>query len=236
MAGYDPADPSSLQLAVPDFNGRLGEAINGLKIGVDPSFNSHADPEVQAALEACGRILAGLGAELIEIDASGIEEGAAHWFSLTAIEAARHHSATWPARAGDYGPVFTSLLEHAGTVSAAAASEAYTARGRVAQVMRKALSRADLMLCPSLGAPTPRVEDFPPQLVLPADAVPPIVLFQAPFNFSGNPTLSMPMGFADNGMPLSLQLVARHGEEDRLIQVGDAYEQATEWHKRNPEL
>ena len=57
-------------------------------------------------------------------------------------------------------------------------------------------------------------------------------MYQAPFNFSGNPTISVPMGFATSGLPLSLQLVGRHCEEALLVQVASAYEQATEWHKQ----
>lgn len=57
-----------------------------------------------------------------------------------------------------------------------------------------------------------------------------------PFNFSRNPTLSVPCGFDAEGMPLSLQLVGRHFEEALLCQVGHAYEQATEWHRQWPPL
>ena len=63
-----------------------------------------------------------------------------------------------------------------------------------------------------------------------AEAVPSIVLYQAPFNFSGSPTISVPMGFSTSGLPLSLQLVGRHCEEALLVQVAHAYEQTTSWH------
>ena len=69
-------------------------------------------------------------------------------------------------------------------------------------------------------------------MVLPADAVGQIVMYQAPFNFSGSPTISAPMGFSTSGLPLSLQLVGRHCEEALLVQVAAAYEQATQWHKQ----
>lgn len=59
-----------------------------------------------------------------------------------------------------------------------------------------------------------------------------VVLYQAPFNFSGSPTISVPMGFAASGLPLSLQLVGRHCEESLLVQVAAAYEQATDWHRQ----
>jgi amidase len=60
--------------------------------------------------------------------------------------------------------------------------------------------------------------------------------FTVPFDFSGNPTLSLPCGFTDDGLPLSLQLVARHLDEELLCRAGFAFEQATEWHTHHPNV
>jgi amidase len=96
--------------------------------------------------------------------------------------------------------------------------------------MSRAFQQVDLLLCPSLAGPAPSLADLPPQLVVPAQSVGPIVLYQAPFNFSGSPTISVPMGFSATGLPLSLQLVGRHCEEALLIRVAAAYEQAADWY------
>lgn len=232
MAGFDQQDPTSVDLPVPDYRAGIGRDITGLKVGVDARFNAMVDPEVGAALSAVAEMLSGMGAEIVEVDVTGIEEGADHWFSLTAVEALRHHADYYPARAEEYGPVFRSLLEHGMSCSGVDISSAYTARGRVRQVMRRVLAQADLLLCPSLAGPAPSLAEFPPQLVMPAEAVPPVVMYQAPFNFSGSPTISVPMGFSSQDLPLSLQLVGRHFEEALLVQVAHAYEQATEWHKQ----
>lgn len=232
MAGFDIEDPTSLELPVPDYTARLNHGVKGVKVGIDARFNAQVDPQVAAALAATADQLAALGAEIVEVDVTGIEEGAQYWFTLTAIEALRHHDAFYPQRAGEYGPVFRSLLEHADSCSAAEVSAAYTARGRVQQVMRRMFCEADLLLCPSLAGPAMPLAEFPPQLVLPPEAIPSIVLYQAPFNFSGSPTISVPMGFSDGGLPLSLQLVGRHCEEALLVQVAHAYENTTEWHKQ----
>ena len=232
MAGFDIEDPTSIEAPVGDYCVGIGRGVEGVRVGIDSRFNAQVDPEVGTALVQVAEHMAALGAEIVDVDVTGIEEGAEHWFSLTAVEALRHHSEFYPNRAAQYGPVFRSLLEHGAACSAVDISRAYTARGRVNQVMRRVLGGTDLLLCPSLAAPPPTLADFPPQLVLPAEAVPSIVLYQAPFNFSGNPTISVPMGFSATGLPLSLQLVGRHLEEALLVQVAHAYEQATEWHKR----
>ena len=232
IAGFDIQDPTSLNTPVPDFTAGIGADIKGLRIGIDSNYNAQVDPEVASALQEVAAILSGLGAEVIEVDVSGIEEGADYWYTLTGVEAAIHHSKYYPSRAGEYGPVFRSLLEYGTSRSAGEVSRAYTARGRVKQILAKTFLNVDMLLCPSFAGPPPSVEDFPPQLMLEPEAVGPIVLYQAPFNFSGSPTISVPMGFSSTGLPLSLQLVGRHCEEALIIQMANAYEQATQWHQQ----
>ena len=230
IAGHDARDPTSLDIPVEDFTAGIGREIKGLRIGVDANFNAQVDPQVAAALGEASKVLSSLGAEIVDTDMTGIEEGAERWFALTAAEAANHHADTFPSRAGEYGPVFRGLLEYGHTLSGPEVSLAYTARGRVRQVMNRVLGDVDALLCPSFAGPAPSLKDFPPQMELPPEAVGAIVLYQAPFNFSGNPTISVPMGLSDTGLPLSLQLVGRHREEAMLVQVAAAYEAATEWH------
>ncbi|CAN0575545.1 unnamed protein product, partial [Ectocarpus sp. 12 AP-2014] len=232
IAGYDPLDPTSISSTGMNFREFMGQPITGLRIGIDRDYNSQVDPEVGNALEVVAHQLEKLGATVVNVSVAGIEEGANEWYNLTAAEAAVHHDDTYPSRSSDYGPVFTELLEHGHSLSPTAVSRAYTARGRVSQILRRAFDQMDALLCPSLAGPPPSLEEFPPQLVLPPEAVGPIVLYQAPFNFSGNPTISAPMGFSASGLPLSLQLVGRHNEEARLIQLAHAFEQATVWHQQ----
>lgn len=231
IAGFDIQDPTSLDIPVPDFTAGIGKDLAGLRIGVDANYNAQVDPEVAAALQAVADVLSGLGAEIIDVDVTGIEEGADRWIDLTAVEAAIHHRECYPSRADDYGPVFRSVLEHGTSRSGEAISLAYTARGRIKQILAKAFLQVDMLLCPSLAGPAPSLEEFPPQFLLPMEFVGPSTLYQAPFNFSGSPTISVPMGFSNSGLPLGLQLVGRHCEEALLIQAAHAYEQATDWHQ-----
>jgi aspartyl-tRNA(Asn)/glutamyl-tRNA(Gln) amidotransferase subunit A len=57
-----------------------------------------------------------------------------------------------------------------------------------------------------------------------------------PFNFLGLPALSVPAGFADNGLPIAFQLIGRPFSEDVILQIGDAYQRETDWHEREPEI
>jgi aspartyl-tRNA(Asn)/glutamyl-tRNA(Gln) amidotransferase subunit A len=60
--------------------------------------------------------------------------------------------------------------------------------------------------------------------------------YTAPFNLTGLPALSLPCGFTSDGLPIGLQMVARPWGEARLLQAGYAFEQATDWRFRQPEL
>jgi aspartyl-tRNA(Asn)/glutamyl-tRNA(Gln) amidotransferase subunit A len=53
---------------------------------------------------------------------------------------------------------------------------------------------------------------------------------------TGNPVLSVPMGFTGSGLPLGLQIAGRPFDESLVLRAGDAYQQATDWHRRRPAL
>jgi amidase len=63
-----------------------------------------------------------------------------------------------------------------------------------------------------------------------------ILRFTAVFDFSGSPTITLPMGMASDQMPLSMQLVGPHLSEDVLARAGHAFQSATDWHTRRPPI
>ena len=89
---------------------------------------------------------------------------------------------------------------------------------------------------PSMARPAHPITPEAPYGPLPDHREPKFQRFTAPFDFSGSPTLSKPCGFNREDLPLSLQFVGRHLSEPLLCQVGHVYEQATDWHKRHPEV
>jgi aspartyl-tRNA(Asn)/glutamyl-tRNA(Gln) amidotransferase subunit A len=84
-------------------------------------------------------------------------------------------------------------------------------------------------------SPQPRLPPHP--TVQPMPSKPRLLTrFTAPFNLTGLPALSVPCGFTRSGLPIGLQIISRHWAEARVLQAGFAYEQATEWHLKRPEL
>ena len=130
---------------------------------------------------------------------------------------------------------FRSFLEYSETLSAKDYAFWHERRQAWVGSLRGVFDRVDLLACPSMFMSAPPIEmidsfgRFTPEFA-------PFMRFTAPFNFSGSPTLSVPCGFTESGLPYSLQLVARHGEEALLCRAGHVYEQATDWHRRRPTL
>lgn len=119
-----------------------------------------------------------------------------------------------------------------GTVSGVDHARASLRRRRFSAELAACFEQVDLIACPSYQAAPPPLTALPHQT---DDASwQDLIKFSAPYDFSGSPTLSVPNGCSSEGLPLSLQLVARHREESLLFRAGHAFEGATEWHTRHP--
>ena len=107
----------------------------------------------------------------------------------------------------------------------------------VERFVRSVFAQCDVLHLPTLGIPAPTIEetDVGGTAVM-WEKIAVMVRCTAPFNYLGLPALAVPCGFTDNGLPTSFQLAGRPFAEATLLRVAHAYEQATDWHLRAPEL
>ncbi len=236
IAGVDPRDPTTRPEPVPDYLARLADGVAGLSIGLDEAYcREHADPAVADAVFASVDILQGLGVTIRKVRLPAMGDLLRGFVSLVAVEAAVAHEPYYPERADDYGDGLRRLLEDGHEAGAADIARVQAAGRTLSAQLAEVLRGVDALLCPSWPEPAPPVAtDGSTDDVL--DESGNMLKFTAPYNFSGHPTLSLPCGFTEGGLPLSLQLVGRHLSEDVLLRLGHAYEQATDWHTRHPEL
>jgi amidase len=236
MAGRDRRDPTALDASAPQCSAALARGVRGVRIGIDERFMSEfSHPEVVAAVHAAVDVLERQGAEIVTVsvpEVAGLLEG---WFVLCAAEAVVGHAATYPSRADAYGPSFRSFLEYGSGLRAADYARAHVQRVEFARRFQAVFETADVLACPGMFMQAPPADAIDPYGPI-TPAIAPFLRFTAPFNFSGNPTLSVPAGFSDDGLPHGIQLVAPLLGEAILCQVGHAYEQATEWHRRRPPI
>lgn len=229
IAGWDQNDPTSLPVAVPNMLDGIGRDIRGLRIGFDAHYATHdIDPELAEAVVQCVKTLEELGAQIIDVTLPDMDPYVAMWPTLCSAEAVVAHEATYPSRRGDYGPWFLGWLDKGAQVTGAEYAKASVLRAACVGHLQKAFEAIDVLVCPSMSAPphevTPEVLYGP----LPEDRAPKFQRFTAPFDFNGAPTLSVPCGLNQEGLPLSVQFVGKHLSEPLLCQVGYAYEQTRE--------
>jgi amidase len=222
LAGHDPQDPTSSLRSVPDYVAALEQGVAGVRIGVDERYISEGvHPEVSQAMLAAVQMLADAGAEIVAVSVPPVDETVDAWPVLCSAEAAAAHEATFPARAEEYGP-FRQWLEDGARVRGQDYAKAHAVREAFAGRLSAVFEQVDVLACPTMPMPTPRMGSD--GLPVTEGYVRP--RFTYPFNFSRNPTLSLPCGLSSDGTPLSLQWVGRHFEEEMLCRVGYAYEQA----------
>ncbi|RLA45871.1 MAG: Asp-tRNA(Asn)/Glu-tRNA(Gln) amidotransferase GatCAB subunit A [Gammaproteobacteria bacterium] len=234
IAGADDHDPTSLLSPVPPITEVIANGISGVRIGIDrENIEKHADPEVAAGVFAGADVLAKLGANIITVDFPNTDTYIPAWSDVCLAETALAHETTFPARREDYGLWMRNWLDKGQDISGVDYARANNLRHVCRQEYRALLQTVDLLLMPSIPILPPvfkaeslygAVEGFDFGLTR----------YTAVFDFTGSPTLSLPCGLSREGLPLSLQLVARHEDEQLLCQAGHAYEQATDWHTLHP--
>ncbi|HKI97716.1 MAG TPA: amidase [bacterium] len=239
IAGHDPRDPTSSREPVPDYEAALGRPIRGMRIGLPTSYYTDGLSEpTGAALEAAQAVFQRLGAELHAVDLPDHDLLYPLGTIITRTEAATAHATWLHERPQDYSPQVRARISIGMFVPATRYLDALNLRGAVLQrVMEQVYSQVDVLLVPGTSFPAPPIADVdvgdsPGYLELLAA----ITRCTQPANYLGLPALALPMGFAESGLPLSMQLIGRPFGEARLLQLGDAYQRETDWHTRAPTL
>lgn len=234
MAGFDPLDPTSSRKPVPNYLAALAQGVEGIRLGVDERYLTEGvHPDVSAAVLTAVRMLEELGAEVVEVTMPepDIQQTVQAWLTLTGSDALVAHEGIYPERADEYGP-FRELLDNSAKLRAQDYAKAHALRETFACQFERLFEQMDVLVCPTMPTTAPLMDASGVAILQPGYAR---TRYTYPFNFSRNPTLSLPCGFDGDGLPVSLQLVGRHFEEATLCRAGHAYEQAAGW-QLNPPL
>ena len=247
IAGEDSNDPTSLAVPVPDMRKDIDKGIAGLRIGFDREYAlKGVDSGLAIAIEKALEVLEDLGAEIVEIKVPDLTHVLETWHTLCSAEAAKAHQAYYPSRADEYGEYFREFLEQGSKVNQSEIADIREMRASFSTEFRKMLSEVDAMLSPAAGAPL----TFPEGLqygsfsqfyavfaeILTNAGLKSPVAFTFPHNYAGTPALVVPCGFSDEGLPYTMQLSGGFLEEAMLCRIGQAYEKATEWHLKHPQV
>ena len=233
IAGHDAFDAGSANRAAGGYTAALAHGVKGLRIGVIRHFYTHdmqADAEMAAGIETVVQRLAELGAEIREITIAPLAEYAACNRTILTGEAFAIHENWMRERPQDYGALARERLMAGAFVRAADYVNATRLRRKLADAFHALFTDIDVALTASSMDPACRIDD--------RQAIDHTYSRQAraPFNVTGNPALAVPIGFSKSGLPLSMQIVGSAYGEALVYRVADAYEQATDWTARHPQL
>ncbi|MDT7681309.1 MAG: aspartyl-tRNA(Asn)/glutamyl-tRNA(Gln) amidotransferase subunit [Pseudonocardiales bacterium] len=235
IAGYDRADPASVDVPVPDFTATLDVA--GLTIGVPTNYyTERLDPEVAAAVGAAIAVLVEQGARTREIEIPLPQYVLPTEWAIMLPEASAYHQEMLRDKADLYTEDVRLFLEVGELVLATDYIKALRARTLIQQRWRDMFADIDVLIAPTLTTPALPVDD--PQVTWPdgstESATDSYVRFSAPANVTGLPALSVPCGFTGTGLPVGMQIIGKPFAEPLLLGVGQAYESATSWAKLAP--
>jgi aspartyl-tRNA(Asn)/glutamyl-tRNA(Gln) amidotransferase subunit A len=191
----------------------------------DPQSTEVPIPDYRAAI---GRDIRGLQIEDVRL--SPLDDFAACQWVITCAEANAVHDDNLRHRMTDYGENFRYRILPGAALSAADYVQAQRLRRQLIAEAGQAMSRFDVLLTATVPTVAPVVESMTLSSVLSSRGI------TAAFNTLGWPALALCCGFTDTGLPLSLTIAGKPFDEMTVLRVADAYEKATPWRRRRPEL
>jgi aspartyl-tRNA(Asn)/glutamyl-tRNA(Gln) amidotransferase subunit A len=231
IAGHDPEDPGSSPAPIQDFSAALDGTCRGLTIGVPWAWVDEArtSEPTRRAFEAALDVLRGLGAGIVPVTLPSLEAYSDVKKTIAMAELFAIHGRDLRARPQLFGASLRYRVQCGALIRAEDYLQATRMRAELAAAMQRVFATVDALVMPS-GEPAGKLEPTPHSWLFTHPSL------TAPFNVTGHPALAVCMGFADNGLPFSLQIAARLFDDATALRVGDAYEKATAWRTRRPAL
>jgi len=257
IAGYDPNDSTSLKVDIPDYTQYLQpELKKGLRVGViAETFGEGLDSVVAESIKSVIAQLESMGAQIKEISCPRFRYGLPVYYMIASSEAsanlARYDAVKYGVReesedllnmytntrAAGFGTEVKRRIMLGTYALSAGYYDAYYLKAQKVRTLIKqdfdhAFADVDVLVCPtspSTAFKAGEKTDDPLSMYL-SD------LMTIPVNLAGLPGISIPCGFDSQGLPIGLQLVSNVLREDVLFHVAHAYEQATQWHQKIPNI
>jgi len=247
IAGHDPYDSTSAAVPVPDYLAELEKPVQGMKVGVPREyFAAGLDPEVRTKVEAAIQRLGELGCKIVDVSLPHTDYAIACYYIICTAEAssnlARYDGVRYGFRAPQtpeleamykltrqrgFGAEVKRRIMLGTYVLSAGYYEAYYLKAQrvrrlIYEDFQKAFAHIDALVTPTSPTPAFRLGEKthdPLQMYL-AD------IYTVTGSLAGVPGISVPCGRSKDGLPIGLQIFARHFDEARLLRLAHAFEQA----------
>lgn len=234
VAGFDDLEPTSVDVPVLDYGRALKMQVAKLRLGVPRApFFDNLDPEIAKAVEASIEVLRKLTASLreVQLPLAGNVGTSTINRAITGPEAYAYHS-KWIADSPEKYQAATRerIIQFASAVTAQDYAQARRQCDLLRREIKKVFTTVDLLVTPTMAGPPSPIEPIEQS----ASLDPGRTRNTWPFDVSGLPAITVPCGFTRSGLPIGLQIVGAPFAELTVLAMAHAYEQATEWHRRNP--
>ncbi len=242
IASYDPRDPHSVSgppsrssvMLIGGAEGRSPLSLQGLKIGLpQDSFLGPLDPQVRQAWQAAMLVLQEEGVEVIDVELPRPSLELYRTIQQPEATLAHMQKGWFPGRIDAYTEITRQHLLQGQTIPAVDYLQAQQERRIFTSVLRAVLQRVDTLALPTIPLPAIPIAEIDQDITI--DGTPVTLLdLTMPFNLAGLPAVSFPCGFTANNLPIGLQVVGKPFEEATVLRIAHAYQQLTDWHRREP--
>lgn len=257
IAGHDKKDTTSADLEKKDYTKSLVNDVKGIKIGVPGSFvNDGINNDVKEAYDNSVNTLKELGAEIVDVKLEYAKYSLATYYIIATAEASSNLGRYDGIRYGHRAKEFSDLIDlytksrtegfgdevkrriMLGTyVLSSGYYDAYYKRAQqvrtlIVEDFKKTFESCDAIMIPTAPNTSFKMGEHstnPLEMYLED-------IFTVPVNIAGLPAISIPGGFASNGMPIGLQFITKAFDEEKLLQIAYTYEQNTEFSKKKPNI
>ncbi|MGM0840657.1 MAG: Asp-tRNA(Asn)/Glu-tRNA(Gln) amidotransferase subunit GatA [Bacillota bacterium] len=257
IAGLDPNDSTSANVEVPNYAAALTGDVKGLKIAVPKEYlGEGVGEEARQSVLASLKVLEGMGATWEEVSLPHSKFGVSTYYLLASSEASANLARFDGVRYGYRTPNAENLLDlykktraegfgdevkrriMLGTFALSSGYyDAYYKKAQQARTLIKkdfedVFARYDVIIGPTTPTPAFKIgEKIDDPLTMYANDI-----LTIPVNLAGVPGISVPCGLSSTGLPLGLQIIGNHFDESTIYRVAHAFEQATDFHTKRPQL
>ena len=240
IAGYDTQDTASIDVPVPDYVATIAAATSSLRLGILRAYFYEAlNPEIQAAMDAVLSVLKTLTRTQRDIAPLATDSSYSSmmdpYVTILRAEAYAYHKEYVSKSPELYQAQTLKRIQAGADITASAYIQARHQLEQIRRSVCRVFETVDLLITPTTCVPPFAIADLAdPNTLREKELL--MLRNTRPFNMLGLPTVSVPCGFTRADLPIGMQITGPPDGEATVLRLAYAYEQATEWHKRKPNL
>jgi len=238
MAGPDPLDPHTKDVAVPNYLAMLTGDIRDVRLGIPSNyFFDDVQPAVEEAVRTAIANLESLGARTVPVSIPDLDGVLDCMLAIAMSEASTYHQQMMRTAPELFGDETRLLLEVGELMLATTYINAQRSRLAIKNAFRQAMRDVDVLVTPTQPTTALKIGQTTSRIGSREESVFAVsARLCAPFNISGLPAISVPCGFSPEVMPVGLQIIGKPFDEQTVLRVAEAFERNTKWHLKRPAI